>query len=105
MNKKDISEFLNKINHEVKPFDVNILRFEFSLGKIDIDYTVVPGPMLRDLFHERKEAFENALKNKISFCASRYEALYYTISTMSYCFNARVILDKNIINGKKLELE
>ena len=103
MNKKDISDFLNKINHEVKPFDINILRFEFSFGKIDIDYNI--STMLYDSFYKRKEVFENELKRAIPFCVSRYEALYYTISTMSYCFNARVILDESIINGKKLELE
>ena len=103
MNKEEVYKFLKEINREIKPFVINILKFNFSLGKIDIDYT--PSPMLRDRFYKSKEEFEKALIKVIPFCTNRYEALYYTISTMSYCFNAKITLDKNIFVSTKLELE
>ena len=106
MNKEEVCNLynlLNKINYENKPFNMNILGFNFSLGQINVDYTF--SSMLRDLFYKRKEEFEKALLREISFCISYYDALYYTIKLMSYCFNANIDLDKKIIYGNKLELE
>ena len=81
-----------------------INNFIFTENKdLSINYTSTA--MGYKDFYIRKTFFDKSLKKLNWKIENYYQALYYVLEMVVYCFNTSIILDKKIIDGNKLELE